>query len=57
MTFKANFSIFKGKLVCNDYTTDGNLGTKTNKNAKFDGMNTYGDENRIFVPYDYVKVN
>ncbi len=53
LAIKANFSIFQGTdWNANDYTTDRNLGTKDNiNNPNFDGMNTYGDETRVFVPY------
>lgn len=54
---KANFSIFQGTdWYANDYTTDRNLGTTTNVgNPNFDGLNLYGDETRIFVPYGAVR--
>ncbi len=57
LAFKANFSIFQGTdWYANDYTTDRNLGTTTNVGQpNFDGMNTYGDETRIFVPYQAVR--
>jgi outer membrane receptor protein involved in Fe transport len=53
VAIKANFSIFQGTdWYANDYNTDRNLGTTDNvNNPNFDGMNTYGDETRIFVPY------
>lgn len=59
MAFKANFSIFQGTdWFANDYTTDRNLGTGDNVgNPNFDGLNTYGDENRIFIPYPAVRGN
>ena len=59
MAFKANFSIFQGTdWSANDYTTDRNLHTMNNVGQpNFDGMNTYGDENRIFVPYGAVRGN
>ncbi len=53
VAIKANFNIFQGTdWYANDYTTDRNLGTSDNINSpNFDGMNTYGDETRVFVPY------
>lgn len=54
---KANFSIFQGTdWYANDYTSDRNLGTTDNVgNPNFDGLNLYGDETRIFVPYGAVR--
>lgn len=59
LAIKANFNIFQGTdWYANDYTTDRNLGTQDNVgNPNFDGMNTYGDENRIFVPYGAIRGN
>ncbi|HMV14377.1 MAG TPA: carboxypeptidase-like regulatory domain-containing protein [Chitinophagales bacterium] len=56
---KANFSIFQGTdWYANDYTTDRSLGTQDNVgNPNFDGLNLYGDEARIFVPYGAVRGN
>jgi outer membrane receptor protein involved in Fe transport len=53
VAIKANFSIFQGTdWYANDYTTDRSLGTTDNVNSpNFDGMNLYGDETRVFVPY------
>ncbi len=57
LALKANFSIFQGTdWYANDYTTDRNLGTGDNVgNPNFDGLNTYGDENQIAVPYPAVR--
>ncbi len=57
LAIKANFNIFQGTdWLANDYTTDRNLGTSDNVgNPNFDGMNTYGDESRIFVPYGAIR--
>jgi hypothetical protein len=54
---KANFNLFQGQdWLANDYTTDRNLGSSSNfGNPNFDGLNTYGDESRIFVPYGAVR--
>ncbi|MBP6154003.1 MAG: carboxypeptidase-like regulatory domain-containing protein [Chitinophagales bacterium] len=56
---KANFSIFQGTdWAANDYITDRNLQTTDNVgNPNFDGLNLYGDETRIFVPYGAVRNN
>ncbi|MFN8263279.1 MAG: carboxypeptidase-like regulatory domain-containing protein [Chitinophagales bacterium] len=53
---KANFSLFQGTdWYANDYTTDRIISGNPTDAPNFDGMNTYGDENRIFVPYAAVK--
>lgn len=59
LAIKANFSIFQGTdWLANDYTTDRNLGTSDNVgNPNFDGLNTYGDEAPIVVPYGAVRGN
>jgi hypothetical protein len=57
LAIKANFNLFQGQdWLANDYTTDRNLGSSSNfGNPNFDGLNTYGDESRIFVPYGAVR--
>jgi outer membrane receptor protein involved in Fe transport len=59
LAIKANFNLFQGQdWLANDYLTDRNLGTGDNVgNPNFDGLNTYGDESRIFVPYGAVRGN
>jgi iron complex outermembrane receptor protein len=54
--FKVNASYFGATdWRANDYITDRNTGRKNNVNQpNFDGLNTYGDENRIFVPYPFL---
>lgn len=55
---KANFSIFQGTdWAANDYTTDRIVSGNPTNAPNFDGMNTYGDENRIFVPYEQNRTN
>lgn len=52
--FKVNASYFGATdWRANDYVTDRNTG-KLNNGPNFDGLNTYGDENRIFVPYPFL---
>lgn len=59
VAIKANFNVFQGTdWYANDYTTDRNLGTGDNVgNPNFDGLNMYGDETKIFVPYGGIRNN
>ncbi len=53
VAMKANFSIFQGTdWMANDYGTDRMIAGNPTNAPNYDGMNTYGDENRIFVPYE-----
>ena len=56
VAIKANFSIFQGTdWYANDYGTDRVIGGNPTNATNFDGLNTYGDENRIFVPYEKLR--
>ncbi len=56
VAFKANFSVFKGTdWYANDYTTERVFPGNVPGDPDFDGMNIYGDETRIVVPYGAVK--
>lgn len=51
--FKVNASYFLAQdWRANDYITDRNTGKRNMTDApNFDGLNTYGDENRVFIPF------
>lgn len=53
VAFKGNFSWSKAQdWPANDYTTDRLTGAQDRVGApNFDGLNTYGDETRIFLPF------
>jgi iron complex outermembrane recepter protein len=53
VAFKGNFAYSKAQdWPANDYTTDRLSGSQDRVGApNFDGLNTYGDETRIFLPF------
>ncbi|MFN8284644.1 MAG: carboxypeptidase-like regulatory domain-containing protein [Chitinophagales bacterium] len=56
VAIKANFSIFQGTdWSANDYGTDRVIDGNPTNAPNFDGLNTYGDESRIFVPYEKLR--
>lgn len=56
LAIKANFNIFQGTdWYANDYGTDRMISGNPTNAPNFDGMNTYGDENRIFLPYEKLR--
>ncbi len=53
LAVKANFTLFHGTdWLANDYGTDRTIAGNPTNAPNFDGLNTYGDEIRIFVPYE-----
>ncbi len=53
LAVKANLSVFSGTdWLANDYLTDRITEGNPTNSPNFDGLNSYGDESRIFVPYE-----
>jgi len=56
LAIKANFTLFHGTdWLANDYSTDRITEGNPTNSPNFDGLNRYGDESRIFVPYEQLR--
>jgi hypothetical protein len=56
LAVKANLTVFHGTdWLANDYLTDRISSDNPTNAPNFDGLNTYGDESRIFVPYEALR--